>query len=112
MLGRARACAMFAPGKIACTAALLALLAVPAGSSPDVTDCDRYAASDVDPQRTTAGVSFERINPNLAVPACQNAVRQFPDSARLIFQLGRSYDRGKSFIAAFFQYHKAADKGY
>ena len=39
-----------------------------------VTDCDKYAASDVDPQRKVTGVPFDNVNSDLAVPACEAAV--------------------------------------
>jgi uncharacterized protein len=67
-----------------------------------VTDCDTYAASDKDPQR---------IDAVLAVPACQTAVRRYPDSSRLNYQLGLAYQKANNFAAAVAQYRKAADLG-
>lgn len=40
-----------------------------------VTDCDKYAASEFDPQRKATGVPFDEVNAALAVPACESAVR-------------------------------------
>jgi hypothetical protein len=77
-----------------------------------VTDCDTYAASDQDPQRKTAGMPLDRINPALAVPACEAAVRQYPNSSRLAFELGRAFTKANNFTAAMLQYRKAADQGY
>jgi TPR repeat protein len=77
-----------------------------------VTDCDRYAASDIDPQRKAEGLPFDKINPVLAVPACEDAVRQFPNSMRLLFQLGRAYENANNFTAAIVQFRKAAEQHY
>jgi TPR repeat protein len=75
------------------------------------TDCDRYAASEVDPQRKAPGVPFKKLDALLAVPACESAVRQYPDSIRLNYQLGRAYKKAGNFQAAMQQYRKAAEQG-
>jgi len=77
-----------------------------------VTDCDRYAASHLDPQRKAVGVDLDKIDFSLAVPACEQAVRQFPDGMRLAYQLGRAYERANKLTAAVEQYRKAADQNY
>ncbi|MGP0086797.1 MAG: tetratricopeptide repeat protein, partial [Steroidobacteraceae bacterium] len=77
-----------------------------------VTDCDRYAASHLDPQRKAAGVDLDKIDLALAVPACEQAVRQFPDGLRLAYQLGRTYEKANKLTAALEQYRKAADQNY
>ena len=76
------------------------------------TQCDLYAASAFDPQRKATGVPADKINPALAVPACESAVRQYPNSTRLIFQLGRAYQKDNNFTAALQQYRRAADQGH
>ena len=76
------------------------------------TPCDTYAASPADPHRKTTGIPFEKINPAVAVPACEAAVRKYPYDARLSYQLGRAYQRASNFTAAVDQYRKAAKKGY
>ncbi len=76
------------------------------------TDCDKYAAHPGDPARKAAGIAFEKINTDLAIPACEAAVRQYPDSPRLVFQLGRAYSKNNNFVAALIQYRKAAERGY
>ena len=75
-----------------------------------VTDCDTHAASDQDPQRKSTGISFDKIDAGLAVPACEAAVQQYPESSRLNFQLGRAYSKANNFGAAVAQYRKAADQ--
>ena len=77
-----------------------------------VTQCDTYAASDLDPQRKATGVPTDKINPALAIPACETAVRQFPDSTRLLSQLGRAYYKANNFTAALVQFRKAAERNY
>jgi TPR repeat protein/ATP-dependent protease ClpP protease subunit len=88
----------------------------PEPKKPDVqTDpesaCDAYAASDYDPQSKSAGISFDKIDVGLAVPACEAAVQKYPENSRLNFQLGRAYKRANNFDAAATQYRKAADQG-
>jgi hypothetical protein len=89
------------------TIALLALylsvnpaLTQSSGQDAPVTDCDKYAANSLDPLRKTAGVNFIDLNPALAIPACESALRQYSDNARLSFQLGRAYQRTDKFDAA------------
>jgi TPR repeat protein len=77
-----------------------------------VTDCDTYAASDADPQRKAEGVASDKLSPALAIPACEAAVRQYPDSGRLMFQLGRAYVIAKNYDAAAKQYRNAAERGH
>jgi TPR repeat protein len=77
-----------------------------------VTDCDKYAASDLDPQRKAMAVPFSKIDPALAVSACEDAVRQFPNNGRLLFQLGRAYQAANDFAAALAQMRKAAEQNY
>jgi TPR repeat protein len=77
-----------------------------------VTDCDTYAASDADPQRKAGGVASDKLNPALAIPACQAAMRQYPNSGRLMFQLGRAYVIAKNYEAAAKQYRNAAELGH
>ena len=50
-----------------------------------LTDCDTYAASDLDPQHTVAGVPLDKLNPALAIPACDAAVRQYPNNSKLTY---------------------------
>lgn len=77
-----------------------------------VTACDTYAASDQDPQRKAVGVPFDNVDPALAVPACEAAVRQYPNSARLFFQLARAYRKADNLSAEFGANRRAAELGY
>ena len=76
-----------------------------------VTECDRYAASDQDLQHIGVGVPFDKMNPALAIPACESAIRQYPNSIRFAYQLGRAYNKANNFDAALAQLRKAADQG-
>jgi TPR repeat protein len=77
-----------------------------------ITNCDKYAASKLDSQGKDTGIPIDQLNPVLAVPACEAAIRQYPNSPRLIFQLGRAYYKANNFAAALVQYRKAADQNY
>jgi hypothetical protein len=68
--------------------------------------------SDLDPQRKANGIPFDKIKSVLAIPACESAVRRYPNSVRLIYQLGRAYAKANDFGPAVMQYQKAADRGY
>lgn len=78
---------------------------------PFVTDCDAYAASDSDPQRKGEGVSFDKINPAKAIPACLDALKDYPNSVRFQYQIGRAYEKTGQFNEAIRWYRKAADQG-
>ena len=69
-----------------------------------ITDCDTYAANDQDPQRKANGVPLAKLNPAVAVSACEAAVRQFPNSGRLVYQLGRAYYKANNYEAAVSQW--------
>lgn len=77
-----------------------------------VTDCDKYAASETDPNAKAPGVLLERVNAALAVPACTAAVRQSPNNAQLLFQLGRAYQTDNKLNLALEYFRKAAEKNY
>lgn len=70
--------------------------------SPDaqkaVEGCDRMAASSLDVDRPSGvpGVAFNRIQPRLAVEACQVALAAAPGERRVQFQLARAFDAAGS----------------
>ena len=76
------------------------------------TDCDRLAAEADDVERTAPAVADEALDPALAVPACEAAVAQRPDSRRLVFQLGRAYLKAANLNGAFARFHDAAEQGH
>jgi predicted aspartyl protease len=77
-----------------------------------VTNCDKYAASNTDPNAKSPGIPFDEINSAQAIQACEAAVRQFPDNPRFLFQLGRAYQKAHSANSALKYYRSAADKNY
>jgi len=77
-----------------------------------VTDCDKLAANPDDPQRKASGVAIDKIDASAAIPACEAALRQYPDDVRLNHQLGRAYVAAKNYQAAVEHYRKAAEQGY
>jgi TPR repeat protein len=77
-----------------------------------LTDCDMLAANPDDPQRKASGVAFDKVDASAAIPACEAAVRQYPNDARLNYQLGRAHQKGGNYQGAIESYKKAADQGY
>ena len=79
-----------------------------------VTDCDRLAANREDPRRpkSVPGVLFYQLDTVAALAACNNAMRQYPDTARFIYEAGRVAQAEKDFGLAAQLYEKAASLGY
>jgi len=82
-----------------------------AGGGVPVQDCDRLAASPLDPQALTDGVPKEQVRTEEAIRVCRQAVEQFPGSGRLAFQLARAYDIAGDTEHAIFWYREGADFG-
>lgn len=75
-------------------------------------DCDRLAASPGDPDRASEGIPFAAINTDAAIRACEAAVTEFPESLRLMFQLGRALDAAGRHGEAIQRYEKSAQSDY
>jgi TPR repeat protein len=58
---------------------------------PELDRCDVEAAEPLDLQGVAPGVAPNVINPRTAIPACQIAVKAYPQVARFEYQLGRAY---------------------
>ena len=73
-----------------------------------LAECDRAAASDIDPERPTSvsGVLLRAVDPQ-AVSVCEAAVKAAPGNRRLIFQLGRAYEAAKEYEKARAQYARS-----
>lgn len=78
----------------------------------DVTDCDRLAANPPDPDRIAEGVPRSEVDVDAAVQACNEALAESPDNARIAYQLGRVYFYGGNTAGALQYIGKAADQGY
>jgi hypothetical protein len=94
---------------------LTGALALGAGPAPAVddappTECDRLAAAP-DTVAGVAGMAFEEIDAAAAVPACGEALRDYPDVTRFVFQYGRALERAGDRAAAARLYEWAATDG-
>ncbi len=74
---------------------LAALLTAPALAQTEkaAADCDRLAAHPFDASRPDGipGERYDKLEPALAIPACERALKQFPGHPRYQFQLARSH---------------------
>jgi hypothetical protein len=88
-------------------------LASSRANSSAAQPCDRLAASPEDTSRTRgiSGVRLEDINTDKAVPACSDAVRQYPGVDRFHYQLARSLYAARNYPAAVDAYKRAYDLG-
>jgi eukaryotic-like serine/threonine-protein kinase len=75
--------------------------------------CDVAAASPLDKERprSTTPVASDRIDTNVAIPACEAAATAAPDDGRILFQLGRSYGAAKEYEKALAAYRRADELG-
>lgn len=77
-----------------------------------VTDCDRLAGTTTDPDNVGGHhVALGQIRSAEAVAACTQALALYPDSRRLMFQLGRAHDAGRNTAEAYRWYRKSAELG-
>lgn len=87
------------------------MAAMPEAEAPR-TQCDDLAAHPADTERVAPGVYWEVLNGLAAVSACEEAVRLYPESKRLIFQLGRALIQMKRRDEGFPYLYEAANSGY
>ena len=71
--------------------------------------CDRAAASQYDKSLPPgiAGITPDKVDPTIAIPACEAAVKVAPANARILFELGRAYNAAKDYEPARANYEKA-----
>lgn len=76
--------------------------------------CDLAAASPNDRTRPAniAGVALNKIDPKVALPACQAALTAAPENSRLLYQMGRILEASKDDTKARSFYEKAAAWGH
>jgi TPR repeat protein len=86
----------------------------PDGKAIAVAQCDRLAASNVDPElpKSLPGVPVSAIKPKLAVLACETALKAEPENRRIMFQLGRAYGAAKNYEKARELYERADALGH
>ena len=77
-------------------------------------DCDQGAAHPADTflPPDVAGVSFDEIDPDRAIAACELALAHYVGVARYQFQLGRSLHRAERFEEAATYYRQAGLQGH
>jgi len=79
---------------------------------PVLDACDTSAAAPLDLQGVTAGKLPNEIDPNVALPACTEAVKAYPEVARFVYQLGRAQLANRDTKTAFATIKKAMDAGH
>lgn len=79
---------------------------------PTLDACDTAAAAPLDLQGVTAGKLPNEIDPNVAVPACTEAMKAYPEVARFVYQLGRAQLANRETKTAFATVKKAMDAGH
>jgi TPR repeat protein len=93
---------------------VLVLPAFPQDQQDATLACDRAAASPSDNKRPLGvpAVFFASIDPQIAIPACQEAAAAEPENPRILFQLGRAYAAAKANESSRAYLQKASDLGY
>ena len=71
--------------------ALWVVYGVEAGYADEITECDRLVAHPLDPDKIAPGVPTAEVPHVEGIAACNAAVVDDPDNARLNYQLGRVY---------------------
>ncbi|OWV70537.1 peptidase [Rhizobium sp. R634] len=79
---------------------------------PALDACDSAAAAPLDLQGVTAGKLPNEIDPSVAVPACTEAMKTYPEVARFVYQLGRAQLANRETKMAFSTIKKAMDAGH
>jgi TonB family protein len=76
--------------------------------------CDLAAASSYDPTRPAdiPGVDSDKIDPKIAIPACEAALAADPNNPQLLFQMGRASFAGKDETRARTFYERSAAQGH
>jgi TPR repeat protein len=85
---------------------------VPAPGHAPVDECDRLAADANNPDSVAPAVDYETLEPAKAIPACEAAVRAYPNERRFGFQLGRAYHHAKKYDLAKQQFETLSNNGY
>jgi TPR repeat protein len=79
---------------------------------PALDACDTAAAAPLDLQGVTSGKLPNEIDPDVALPACTDAVKAYPEVARFVYQLGRAQLANRDAKTAFATIKKAMDAGH
>lgn len=79
---------------------------------PPIHDCDRLAANPGDGARVGKGVPDGEILPGRAIAACKEAVANFPDEPRFVYQLARARYAQGEYASANEVFRELAKKDY
>ncbi|NEH37564.1 caspase family protein [Rhizobium ruizarguesonis] len=79
---------------------------------PVLDACDTSAAAPLDLQGVTSGKLPNEIDPNVALPACTEAIKAYPEVERFVYQLGRAQLANRDAKTAFATIKKAMDAGH
>lgn len=74
--------------------------------------CDELAGDPNDDQRMGPAVESSSIDIDQAMSACKNAIKEYPKTARFLYQLARVYNANKQYKEAFEYFQQAADENY
>ena len=74
-------------------------------------ECDRLVAHPNSKNKIGNGVKWDDLEPVAAIRACNDAVSQFSNELRFIYQLGRAYSKKKDDTNAIKWYTRAAELG-
>lgn len=84
----------------------------PPPAAPEAGACDLLASHPLDPDARAPGIGLGSIDATAAIDACEAAVAQSPDDARLRYLLGRAFMASGHDDEAMQAYQAAADGGY
>jgi TPR repeat protein len=87
-------------------------LSLPAQAQDKITECDRQAGHPSDPDKVVPGIDSKDVDHSKAVAACQQAMADDPNNARVVYQLGRVLFYKKEWAEGFRYVEKAATMGH
>lgn len=79
---------------------------------PEVTECDQLAGHVQEAADPSVGVYFGQIDPGKAIPVCQAALEQYPDSLRILINYARAIDAAGRHDEARALYQAGAEAGF
>jgi len=80
--------------------------------TPHLHRCDELAGDPNDDQRMGPAVESSSIDIDQAMTFCKNAIEEYPETARFLYQLARVYSANKQYKEAFEYFQQAADENY
>jgi TPR repeat protein len=81
-------------------------------AAPVVTACDLLAGHPSDPERVGPGVLYENLDPQTAIPSCQQAIAEHPDQPRYKSLAARALEKAGRYDEAIALNQEAMQSGY